>query len=276
MAFNLNGVATDAGLKFRNPFGSRTNTLLKSYIDSQLLLIRLKKLEEQGSTRDLNVEESNELAQCVVMYTDLKRPGGVHKVSEKENDKLVDDVKSLLRHVQKKHWCDAFNEHDVDNLDVKEAGTDIPEQAADTLTYGDTWKLVKAARMLAGPQNAPNAATDKTLLEAADIIARLQGAADGGKLGGNFISNIVAKAMAAQGNLDAGVTAGVKQPAGKRTQWVRHIEADGDVYYEHPHPSKASVRVLPAGDTWIDEEDASLNPSTTKARFQIINPYLVS
>ena len=103
MAFNLNGVATDAGLKFRNPFGSRTNTLLKSYIDSQLLLIRLKKLEEQGSTRALNVEESNELAQCVVMYTDLKRPGGVHKVSEKENDQLKNDVKSLLQDLQQNH-----------------------------------------------------------------------------------------------------------------------------------------------------------------------------
>ena len=80
--------------------------------------------------------------------------------------------------------------------------------------------------MLAGPQNAPNAATDKTLLEAADIIARLQGAADGGKPGGNFIADMVAKAMAAQGNLGAGVSAGVKQPAGKRTQWVRLFDKD--------------------------------------------------
>jgi hypothetical protein len=276
MAFNLNGVATDADLKFRNPFRSRTNTLLKSYIDSQLLLIRLKKLEEQGSTRDLNGDEKIELEQCVLMYKDLIRPGGVHKVSEKENNQLVDRVKSLLRDVQQKRWGDAFSEHDVANLDVIKAGTDIPEQAAGKLTLGDTWTLMKAAKTLAGPQNAPNAATDETLLEAAKIIARLQRAGEDGQLGGNFISNMVAKAMAAQGNLGAGVSAGVKQPAGKGTQWVRHFDEDGDPYYEHD--VHESTYDLPAGDTWINGVNLipSIVPRTTKARFQIINPYLVS
>lgn len=264
MAFNLNGIATDVDFKFLNRFGSKTNTLLKSYIDSQLLLIRLKKLEEQGSTRDLNGEECKELAHCVALYMDLKRPGGVHKVSEKENDQLKNDVKSLLQDLQQTHGGDAFKEHDVFNLDVKEAG----EKAADKLTYRESFKLFNAARILAGPQNAPNAATEKTLLEAADIIARLQGAADGGKPGGGIIADMVARAMAAQGNLGAGVSAGVKQPAGKRTQWERHTEADGDVYYTHD--LHESVRELPAGDTWIDGDKA------TKARFQIINPYFVS
>jgi hypothetical protein len=37
---------------------------------------------------------------------------------------------------------------------------------------------MKAAKMLAGPQNAANAATDETLREAAERIARLQNAAN--------------------------------------------------------------------------------------------------
>ena len=59
---------------------------------------------------------------------------------------------------------------------------------------------------------------------------------------------------------------------------MRCYDEDGDVYYDHD--LHESVRELPAGDTWIDGDNVSLIPSIvsgpTKARFQSINPYLVS
>jgi hypothetical protein len=97
MAFALNGIATDAHdhYNFLNPFRRKSHSLLKSYIDSQLLLIRLENLKKQGSTRDLNEDEGKELEKCVAMYKDVKRPRGVNRASEQEIDGLVNEVKSL-------------------------------------------------------------------------------------------------------------------------------------------------------------------------------------
>lgn len=278
MACNLNGLATDAGAgyNFANPFRRKSHSLLKSYIDSQLLLIRLENLKKQGSTRDLNEDEGRELEKCVAMYKDVKRPRGANKASEPENDELVVRVKDLLREVQQKRWGDAFSQHDVAKLDVTEARTGIPEKAANNISMGEKYNLLQAAGVIISNPNAENngsAADKEKLRKGFAILERMQrgvNAAGGEQPGGGFAASMLARAMAVQGPRKAAGT-----PA--TAQWVRYLDADSGDYYFVNAASNATVWDLPAGDTCIDENGAHVSPGNpTKARFQILNPYLVS
>ena len=78
--------------------GKKGPSLLKSYIDAQFLLLRLEKLENQGSTRVLNASEAKELRECVAKYSEIQK--GVLDVSEKENAALVVRVRNLLEEVK--------------------------------------------------------------------------------------------------------------------------------------------------------------------------------
>jgi hypothetical protein len=273
MACNLNGLATDAGAgyNFANPFRRKSHSLLKSYIDSQLLLIRLENLKKQGSTRDLTEDEGRELEKCVAMYKDVKRPRGANKVSEQENDGLVNEVKTLLQDVQQKHWGDAFSEHDVANLDVTEARTGIPEKAANTISMSEKYNLLQAALVMMNNPNAENngSAADKEKLRKGFAILERAGEQPGGGL----VASMLARAMAAQGPRKA-------EGAPATAQWVRYLDSASNDYYFVNAASNATVWDLPAGDTCIDENGVRVSPTSggngTKARFQILNPYLVS
>ena len=78
--------------------GKKGPSLLKSYIDAQFLLLRLEKLENQGSTRVLNASEAKELRECVAKYSEIQK--GVLDVSEKENAALDVRVRNLLEEVK--------------------------------------------------------------------------------------------------------------------------------------------------------------------------------
>ena len=275
---NLNGLATDAGAgyNFANPFRRKSHSLLKSYIDSQLLLIRLENLKKQGSTRDLDEDEGRELEKCVAMYKDVKRPRGANKASEPENDELVARVKDLLREVQQKRWGDAFSEHDVAKLDVTAAGTGVPEKAANNISMSEKYYLLQAAKVMMSNPNAENdgsVADKEKLRRAAAILERVQrggNAAGGEQPGGGLMAGRLARAMAAQGTRKAAGT-----PA--TAQWVRYIDAESGDYYFVDAASNTTVWELPAGGTCIDEDGAHVSPGNpTGARFQILNPYLVS
>ena len=270
---NLNGLATDAGAgyNFANPFRRKSHSLLKSYIDSQLLLIRLENLKKQGSTRDLDEDEGRELEKCVAMYKDVKRPRGANKASEPENDELVARVKDLLREVQQKRWGDAFSEHDVAKLDVTAAGTGVPEKAANNISMSEKYYLFQAAKVMMSNPNAENdgsVADKEKLRRAAAILERA-----GEQPGGGLVASMLARAMAAQGPRKA-------EGAPATAQWVRYLDSASNDYYFVNAASNATVWDLPAGDTCIDENGVRVSPTSggngTKARFQILNPYLVS
>jgi hypothetical protein len=67
-------------------------------------------------------------------------------------------------------------------------------------------------------------------------------------------------------------------PAG--VEWVRWWNAEKNVeYFQDPADSEKTAWVLPAGKTYRYADDlskANPRPVSTTARFQSINPYLVS
>jgi hypothetical protein len=65
----------------------RVNSLLKSYIDTQFLLIEysLQNLKKQGSTRVLNEDEGRELEKCEGMFSSVQSLMGVDKGLGLEN-----------------------------------------------------------------------------------------------------------------------------------------------------------------------------------------------
>ena len=79
-------------------FNVKASGLLKPYIDAQFLLLRLERLKNQGSTRELNASEAKELRECIAKYSEIQK--GVGDVSAKENTALVARVCVLLREVQ--------------------------------------------------------------------------------------------------------------------------------------------------------------------------------
>jgi hypothetical protein len=72
-------------------------TLLKQYIDAQFLVIRLEKLKNQASTRELNGSEVKELNDCLIKWKEIVFVGSV---SKEENIALVDRAYNLFRAVQ--------------------------------------------------------------------------------------------------------------------------------------------------------------------------------
>jgi hypothetical protein len=195
--------------------GTQKETLLKQYIDAQFLAIRLEKLENQASTRELNGSEVNEFNDCVAKYTKYtKSLNGVGIVSEKVNNELLDRVKSLIQGVQ-----------ELQSNRVQLA-------------------LVKASR--------------KVIAERRVELARKAAEAE--------------KARKAEANPEPGDI-----PVGG--EWVRWWNAEKNAEYFHDPGTGESLWVLPAGKTFRHGDDlskANPRPVPTAARFQSINPYLVS
>jgi hypothetical protein len=195
-------------------FRKRPQSLLKSYIDAQLLLIRVEKLKKQGSTRVLNADEDKELAQCISTFRS-ERLTGVENVSEVENAELVAKVKSRIQEVQ--------------NLNNKN-------------------------RQLAN--QAANKASNERLIE-------------------------VRKAEKAR-QAEFARKAEVNPVPGKiqaMAEWVRYWDTNKNRPYFHNRALTQTVWVLPEGCPFRHgntESSENQGMGLTKARFQILNPYLVS
>jgi hypothetical protein len=80
----------------------RVNSLLKSYIDTQFLLIEysLQNLKKQGSTRALNEDEGRELEKCEGMFSSVQILMGVDKGLGLENAERVGRVAALIRELR--------------------------------------------------------------------------------------------------------------------------------------------------------------------------------
>jgi hypothetical protein len=80
----------------------RVNSLLKSYIDTQFLLIEysLQNLKKQGSTRVLNEDEGRELEKCEGMFSSVQSLMGVDKGLGFENAERVGRVAALIRELR--------------------------------------------------------------------------------------------------------------------------------------------------------------------------------
>jgi hypothetical protein len=80
---------------------NKPQVLLKSYIDAQLLLLRVEKLRRQVSTDILNENEVKELNSCIQMVNSSQEKNKVvDDVSEEGNAKIIRDVISLLESVK--------------------------------------------------------------------------------------------------------------------------------------------------------------------------------
>jgi 3'-phosphoadenosine 5'-phosphosulfate (PAPS) 3'-phosphatase len=119
-----------------------------------------------------------------------------------------------------------------------------------------------------GSENDGSVADKEKLRRAAAILERA-----GEQPGGGLVASMLARAMAAQGPRKA-------EGAPATAQWVRYLDSASNDYYFVNAASNATVWDLPAGDTCIDENGVRVSPTSggngTKARFQILNPYLVS
>jgi hypothetical protein len=201
---------------FFNGSQKEKETLLKQYIDAQFLAIRLEKLENQASTRELNGSEVNEFNDCVAKYTKYtKSLNGVGSVSKNVNNHLLERAKSLIQGVQDLTWN-------------REA---LPK--------------VQAAR--------------KVIADGIVELARK--------------ATAVEKARKAEANPEPG-----NIPAGG--EWVRWWNAELNAeFFQDPANSNHTEWVLPAGQGFVHGDDLSKEnprPVRTSARFQSINPYLVS
>jgi hypothetical protein len=80
----------------------RVTSLLKSYIDTQFLLIEysLENLKKHGSTRALNEDEGKELEKCERMFSSVRSLLGADKELGLENAERVGRVASLVREVR--------------------------------------------------------------------------------------------------------------------------------------------------------------------------------
>jgi hypothetical protein len=77
---------------------NKPQVLLKSYIDAQLLLLRVEKLRRQVSTDILNENEVKELNSCIQMVNSSQEKNKVvDDVSEEGNAKIIRDVSQTLK-----------------------------------------------------------------------------------------------------------------------------------------------------------------------------------
>jgi hypothetical protein len=83
-------------------FNVKASWLLKPYIDTQFLLLRLEKLKKIASDRILDADEAKELNECIAKYSEIQK--GVVDVSAKENKDLLERAKSLIQGVQELGW----------------------------------------------------------------------------------------------------------------------------------------------------------------------------
>jgi hypothetical protein len=75
---------------------------LKSYIDAQILLLRVEQLERQVKNGILNADEVGEYNMCCLMVNEAQQKNKVvEDVSEQGNAKIIMDARTLLEEVQK-------------------------------------------------------------------------------------------------------------------------------------------------------------------------------